>query len=135
MGFPPKILKDVAGGLLKVAGSLGKGKLTTVGVVTTIIGAVATSIFAGHSTTVTTVLPTVVDSIGIVKDTVSVIVTGNNDPLASLKIIVDLCKQAWPHVIVILGFLSTLAGFFRKAGAVAVVEDVKKGIDVTSVKK
>ena len=43
------------------------------------------------------------------------------DPFESAKILVDLAKQAWPHILVMVGVLTTIAGYFRKAGADAKV--------------
>lgn len=43
-------------------------------------------------------------------------ITGN-DPFESAKVLVDLAQQGWPHILVVFGALTTLAGFFRKAGA------------------
>ena len=39
------------------------------------------------------------------------------DPFESMKVLVELAQQAWPHVLVIVGALVTVAGYFRKAGA------------------
>lgn len=47
-------------------------------------------------------------------------VTGQ-DPFESAKVLIELSKQAWPHVLVIVGALTTIAGYFRKAGADAKV--------------
>jgi len=42
------------------------------------------------------------------------------DPFASAKILIDLTQQAWPHILIVGGGITTIAGFFRKAGARAV---------------
>ena len=39
------------------------------------------------------------------------------DPFESVRVLVDLAEQGWPHVLVLVGALTTIAGFFRKAGA------------------
>ena len=45
-------------------------------------------------------------------------VTGT-DPFTSAKVLLDLIQQGWPHLLVVFGALTTLAGFMRKAGAAA----------------
>ena len=44
------------------------------------------------------------------------------DPFASAKILIDLAQQAWPHILIVGGGITTIAGFFRKAGAKAAQE-------------
>jgi len=39
------------------------------------------------------------------------------DPFESVRVLVDLVQQGWPHVLVVFGALTSIAGFFRKAGA------------------
>lgn len=39
------------------------------------------------------------------------------DPFESAKILIGLIQQGWPHVLIVGGGLTTVAGFFRKAGA------------------
>lgn len=106
----PNLLKKA----LSLAGNLAKGKLTVAGVITTAVGAILTGVLgSGHSVVVPM---TIVDTLSVVRDT-TVVATSNSDPFASIEILIELCKQAWPHILVIVGFLSTVAGFFRKAGA------------------
>lgn len=38
------------------------------------------------------------------------------DPFESAKVLIDLARQAWPHVLVVAGALMAVAGWFRKAG-------------------
>jgi hypothetical protein len=38
------------------------------------------------------------------------------DPFESAKMLIDLGQQAWPHILIVFGALSALAGWFRKAG-------------------
>lgn len=42
--------------------------------------------------------------------------TGQN-PFESARIIIDLCEKAWPHVLIVIGAITALMGYFRKAGA------------------
>lgn len=43
-------------------------------------------------------------------------VAQGHDVFDSLRAVVDLAEQGWPHVLVIVGALTALAGWFRKAG-------------------
>jgi len=121
-------MKDIFGKVLHAAGSVIKGKLTSTGVITTIVGAVLTAVLGGHGSNVTVpvadTVNTVADTLRAIRDTSEVVSTANNDPLASIRILIELCKQAWPHVLILLGGLSTLAGIFRKAGAKAAADGV-----------
>jgi hypothetical protein len=40
----------------------------------------------------------------------------------SLKVVVTLAEQAWPHLVVVAGALMAMAGWFRKAGWAAASE-------------
>lgn len=108
--------------ILRVVGTVLKGKLTVVGVITSVVGAVSAAVFSSGDTGTTSIVTdstrVLGDTLTAVVDTVTVSVVQNNNPFASIQILVALCKEAYPHILVILGSLTTIAGFFRKAGAI-----------------
>jgi hypothetical protein len=40
----------------------------------------------------------------------------SGDVFESIKALVDLAQQAWPHLLVLVGGVMAVAGWFRKAG-------------------
>lgn len=43
------------------------------------------------------------------------------DPFEAAKKLVELAHEGWPQIVVLVGALTTVAGYFRKAGADAKV--------------
>ena len=88
MELPIGILIGLGSKILKATGVIGKGKMTVAGVSTIVAGGIAAGI------------------------------TGESiNPFDAAIKIVELAKEAWPHVVILFGALTTLAGYFRKAGA------------------
>ncbi len=54
---------------------------------------------------------------GTVVAGVATLVATGQDPFESAKMLIDLVQQAWPHILVLVGVLGSIAGLFRKAGA------------------
>ena len=67
-------------------------------------------------------------NVGVATAAVGAISLGasNQDIFASIKVLVSLVEQAWPHILVVVGGLMAVAGWFRKAGWAAALESTKK---------
>ena len=51
----------------------------------------------------------------VVVGTIAALATGEN-PFDSAIVLVNLFRDAWPHVLIVVGALGGIAGLFRKAG-------------------
>ena len=67
-------------------------------------------------------------NVGVATAAVGAISLGASDQdiFASIKVLVSLVEQAWPHILVVIGGLMAVAGWFRKAGWAAALESTKK---------
>ncbi len=55
-------------------------------------------------------------TVAVVVGSVAALATGEN-PFDSAVVLVNLFRDAWPHVLIVVGAVGGIAGVFRKAGA------------------
>lgn len=59
---------------------------------------------------------TATSAAGLAVGGVAAVVTGTN-PFESVTVLIELGREAWPHLVIIVTALGFLAGLFRKAGS------------------